>query len=567
MNAIAKIPKEDIKGYECRFATYVRSQTDDSDALIAKQYIWTKDGKRVPTVKVFEDFPMEFWVTKPGYQNHKDKKEAEEEGRLQRYQTTQRRKASAIARALGKPGLKSTVRMLSRSPYLYGADIHPSALLKKRYQETWKDCISPIATVAVGDIETDVNNPGNEIILISLTMGNRAFTAATKSWVEGVLNVEDKAHAAFEKYLGDVKKERNIEWEFVVCETPALCIDAWAKKAHEWKPDFLTFWNINYDVPKILDALYKEEIDPADVFSDPDIPKKFRYFRYKEGPAQKVTQDGTVIPLHPAERWHTVETPASFYMIDSMCLYCRIRIAAGKEPSYSLDAIMNKHVKRGKLGFTATDHIENKLEWHRVMQRDFKMEYIIYNVFDCIGTEMIDEKVKDLRSTFATLVGISDFSNFNSNPRKLVDDLHFVYRKKGQVICTTSDDMREELDKWVIGLDNHVTTLNTELMDYDEGVKLFHDLPHQTTHVFCHGADLDVAATYPTESIVFNISKKTTWMELVAIQGLTEAIRREVGINLSGGVSNAWEISTEIHNFPAPIQLLEHYEEQKRKTA
>lgn len=457
MGTALNIKEEDIKGYECRFSTYVKSHNGVDDALVAKQYIHTKSGERIPAVKVFRNFEMEFWVTKQGHQNHKDKKEWELESRLQRYTCTQLNKAKTIAKALGMPGLKSSVRMLARSPYLYGVDIHPSAILKKKYSEKWPDCIHPVATVAVGDIETDVVNGTEEIILITLSFRDKVFTAALKSWVENIPNLYEKAHETFEKYLGDVKKERNVNWEFMVCDTPAACINEWAKRAHEWKPDFVTFWNINYDVPKMLKALYKEEVDPADVFSDPDIPRDLRYFRYKEGAAQKVTQDGTVIPLHPAERWHTVETPASFYMIDSMCLYCRIRVAEGKEQGgYGLDNIMNKYLKRGKLHFTAADHITNKLEWHKVMQTQFKLEYIIYNVFDCIGTEMLDEATKDLRTTFATLIGWSDFGNFNSNPRKLVDDLHFVYRSKGGVIGSTSDDMKEELDKHVVGLDGWV---------------------------------------------------------------------------------------------------------------
>lgn len=563
---VSTIPKDQIVGFDCRFATYVKSTEDFDDALIAKQYTVLKDGTRIPSVKVFENYPVDFYVTKKGYQNHQEKKEAELVSRLDKYTTTQRKKPYAIAAALGKPGLKSSVRMLARSPYLYGSDIHPASLLKKRFRDKWPEAIGPIATVAVGDIETDVHGNG-DIILISLTMGNRAFTAVSRQWIQGVADPEKQARAAFDKYLGDVKLSRNIDWELKICETPGECVEAWAQRAHAWKPDFISFWNINYDMPRMILALQKEGIDPADVFSDPDIPKKYRYFNYREGKAQKVTQDGTVIPLHPAERWHIVETPASFYFIDSMCLYCRIRIAAGKEPSYGLDAIMNKHVKRGKLSFTATDHIDNKLEWHQVMQRDFKIEYIIYNVFDCIGTEMIDEKVKDIRSTFATLIGISDFGNFNSNPRKLVDDLHFVYEKKGMVIATTSDAMRIDLDNAVIGLNGHVTTLNTELMDYQAGVRVFADAPHIETKVFFHAADLDVAATYPREQIVFNISKATTWLELLAIQGLNEEIRREVGINISGGVANAWEISTEIHNFPTPAELLALYKKEKMPVA
>ena len=155
------IAEEDVLGYECRFATYVKSTENYDDALVAKQYTYTKDGRRIPGIKVFRNFKMEYWVTKKGYQNHKDKKEWEKETRLDRYTSTQRNKARAIAASLGMPGLKSSVRMLARSPYLYGADIHPSAILKKRYQDKWPDLVYPVASVAVGDIETDVISTGS----------------------------------------------------------------------------------------------------------------------------------------------------------------------------------------------------------------------------------------------------------------------------------------------------------------------------------------------------------------------------------------------------------------------
>lgn len=96
-------------------------------------------------------------------------------------------------------------------------------------------------------------------------------------------------------------------------------------------------------------------------------------------------------------------------------------------------------------------------------------------------------------------------------------------------------------------------------MDYNEGCKLIDELPMMPTHVFCHNSDLDVAATYPTEEVVYNISKETTWLELGAIQGFPDELRREVGTNISGGVANAVEHCMAVHGFPAPDQMLAMY--------
>ena len=61
--------------------------------------------------------------------------------------------------------------------------------------------------------------------------------------------------------------------------------------------------------------------------------------------------------------------------------------------------------------------------------------------------------------------------------------------------------------------------------------------------------------------MVFNISKETTWLEMVAIQGFSELQRREFGINISGGVSNAIELSMEAYGLPSPEELYRMYEE------
>jgi hypothetical protein len=65
---------------------------------------------------------------------------------------------------------------------------------------------------------------------------------------------------------------------------------------------------------------------------------------------------------------------------------------------------------------------------------------------------------------------------------------------------------------------------------------------------------LDVKATYPTEQITCNISKRTTSRELSAIVGFTERERRIIGLNLTGGVSNALEISNMVYKMPTLLE-------------
>lgn len=70
---------------------------------------------------------------------------------------------------------------------------------------------------------------------------------------------------------------------------------------------------------------------------------------------------------------------------------------------------------------------------------------------------------------------------------------------------------------------------------------------------------LDVAGTYPNEEIIFNISKETTAKEVCHIVGVSEALQRATGINLSGGYVNAVEIYTTVFKAPTFDQILAYY--------
>lgn len=64
-----------------------------------------------------------------------------------------------------------------------------------------------------------------------------------------------------------------------------------------------------------------------------------------------------------------------------------------------------------------------------------------------------------------------------------------------------------------------------------------------------------------------NISKETTYRELHLIRGLSEDDRRQVGINLSGSVSNAVEICVKVLQLPSLSQLGDIYMKHKEEQA
>ena len=557
-----KIDPKDIVGREVRHVSYVAESNYQSDLLVAKEYIHLKDGSRVPNLSMVKNFERKFWLSKPGRRTeHKDKLQWDSVNNLREYTTTQVEMSNKIHRASDGYGRDPGMFNHLKSPYLYGAGIKPQCLLKDNYMSTYPDHISPRSVLAVLDIETDVVHGTEEPILISLTCGSKIFTGVKRSFLNGIPETDEMNEKRIIKRLNELLEEyvatRDLTFEIFFADTAAeICAEA-MKRAHAWQPDFVAVWNLDFDLPKIKNALERSEYDLADVFSDPRVPYQYKNFKYIPGPSVKTTHTGRTTPIQIEGRWPVVDAPASFFWIDAMCLYARLRIASGREESYALDAVMNKHISRGKLKFSETDHL-SKLDWHIEMQKNHKIEYIAYNIFDCIGMELLDEKTGDIGYAFAGLCDRSDYPDFKSDPTQISDAMHFHCLKNGYVFGTSGGDMRDENDSFAVKPKGWIITLDAFLAQHI-GLDIIKGLPNHQTQLSIHCSDLDIEGTYPTVQETVNACKETTIREIVSIEGLTELGKREIGVNLSGGETNACSIAVKAYSVPDKNILLEQF--------
>lgn len=556
-----------ITGYECKNVCYMPSSTDGDDALFVKENIHYDDGTYEPNFRKIENYKRDVYIVKPGLRNYREKKIAEPLSRLQKYTCTQRKLSEQIVKALGLFGGRDMpLRRICRSPYVYGADITSATLVKRQYKQKYPHLVSP-NSLAVLDIETDVEHSDDNktIIAISMTYKKNAVLVATKKFLEGVVNVEERLEKLIEKYLGDVIERRGIKVDFKIVDTPGQAVQYVMAAAHRLQPDWMACWNINFDLPRLIAAVNDEGLDAGDVFCDPRVPKKYRNARYIEGQLSKLTSSGKHQSLAPHEQWHRFDVPSSFYWIDAMVVYAMIRKAKGNESSYKLEDVLNQNIDRGKLNFTEAEG-KHGLEWHYFMQTRYKLEYLVYNLFDSISVEMLDEKTNDLRLTLPELVDFGETHTFKSTPKQLADDLHFFCLEKGMVISTTSDQMLDELDEHVISREGWIITLPAHLLAED-GMCLFEDFPEIKSLAYKDVADLDVKSSYPYTEIFANVCRSTTLMEICEIKGITDEERRLVGINLTGGVTNAVEFCTTMYKLPQLDTLLDAYEQELKRVA
>lgn len=551
MTELPELPPH-VKAVECRFAVHCRpaDKYHPHDLHVIKERVHFQDGTSKPHLRLLYDFKRDYYIANKGARNHTQKKEWEHVSKLVRFESTQHQLRENVARSLGKPGFRGSMRDLSESPYLYGTDISSTAIIKQQYRDKW-DIQTPY-TVAVYDTETDVVYGTNEILMATISQKENVYTAIQKKFVAAYVDPIAQIKALAEEHLGPILKERNITLHIAIVDTEIDVVKATIAKAHEWKPDFLTFWNAIFDIRKIEEACARAGVNLADLFSDPSVPPEFRHYRLKEGPAKKVTQSGRVHNFKPAQRWHAVYAPASFYVVDSMCTYYYVRAGEPAEAHYSLNYLLKKKLGEtyGKLKFKEADHVSG-LEWHKLMQSKYPLHYVVYNIYDCVGVEMFDEKVKDVQMQLPMFAGATDFADFKSQPKRTVNELHFFVQKlkEPRILGTTGPEMRDDEDKLVTRTKGWITMLPSHLVD-DNGLRIISENPWLATNIRIHVGDLDVAASYPNGETVLNISKETTCKELVSIEGIPEYTQRMATINFSGGRTNAVEISCNLFNLP-----------------
>lgn len=559
MKQFKDIKPEEVVGLEPMNITYCPSKRGDSDLLVVKENVHLKDGTTVPNLRLVKDYKRPFWVTMPGARDHEDKLQWEHQDKLNKFECCQFELAARAHTGLGGFGQDRGLFNVLKSPYLYGANISSKALLRQDYRNKYPEAVSPKTKVAVLDTETDVLNGTGEIILSTVSFGSKVITTVLRSFL-GIKPEADERWREIilrrmDELLGNFIKERNITIEIVFGDTPGECVLGCLKAAHEWQPDLLAVWNMAFDIPKMVEALEKDKINPEDAFCDPRVPPEYRMFKWVPGPQTKTTHDGKVFPKNIEEKWPYVDCPAGFYWIDAMCLYAKLRTAGGKEESYALDSVLNRNVNLGKLKFKETDHL-SKVDWHVAMQRDYKLEYIAYGIFDCIGIEILDEKTGDMSAAFVPQADVTDWENFNSDPSKIADGMHFQCLRENHVVGTSSGDIRVEDDGFVVKPRGWIVTLAAYLAQ-DIGLNLIKELPHKQTMVTVHNADLDIEGTYPSIQDGFNACKETTVREIVNIEGLDETQKRSIGVNLSAGKVNACAIAELGYKAPDKLTLLD----------
>lgn len=556
------VEEKQVKSKECRFVTYVKPpEYGKPDLHVAKEIVYYTDGTSEPKINLIYNYKRPYWVVNKGARNFEQHKEWIDKKYLTEYKSTQANLIDNAAKSLGMPYFRGSLRMLQENPYLFGTDIKSTAIIKKAYQERYKDAPNTFYSTLMLDVETDVLYGTDEIIMLTIYYKGLCITYITEYCVKNFHDVQERVDALMKKYLGEYVNKFNIKSDLVVCADEITVLQKAFEKIHEIKPDFCAIWNLDFEINKFIMACARAMVDPKTIFSDPSIPREYQYFEYIQGPNQKVTASGKITPIPPAARWHTVYCPASFYFIDAMCVFKHVRIGKQERPSYSLDNILKEELKLGKLKFEEADGYE-RLKWHVFMQENYMLEYSIYNRFDCVSMDLLEEKNKDMSLFLPLYSGTSDYEDFKSQPRRIVDQLHWVALENDKVIGTTSKALKDKYSGLTYDMNGWISNLPASLIT-TQGMKIIEECPELETTIYTATGDLDVSASYPNGGICYNISKETTSKELIDIEGVPRDLYRIQNMLLTTGHVDAVEWCTNILGFPKLQDVINAYEQKQ----
>lgn len=560
--------QKQIKKREIRFSVHIPANHKRPDLHYIKEQITFEDGTTKPNTYLVKNFKRPVWVTKEAFRNYKEKKEFEAIEKLYCKETTQSDLNKVVANLLGQPQLMNSPDKIKNSPYVYGYDITSTSLIKLKSLMK-NDFIQSPYTVSAFDIET--NPLTGEIILASIAFGKKVHTSILAKFIRRVKTLDYTFKKVIETYL---PKYKDYEYTYTVCDDELSLLKDIFQVANSWAPDFLAIWNMDFDIPTILRRIKQNKGDPLMIICDQDVPYDYRICRYKEGIKKKVTASGVVKPINPSLQWHSLISTTKFYVIDAMCTYRQLRMAKQEEPSYKLDYILQKEIKSEKLKFKEADQYSGT-NWHIFMQENYPVEYIAYNIYDCIGMLELDEKTKDLSSVLPSFAGITDFGRFNSNPKKIVDALFLFGLERGKVIGTVgkivdNDEVTEynENDEFDDDDDDDVDIV-TKLRKYktldlkgwiqllpqnllmNDGLKCLEDFPNVVTNLRGLVVDLDSVSSYPSCTLVANVSKATCVNEIIKILGIDEKVFREENLSICLGESNLLEYFNVMFGLPS----------------
>lgn len=96
------------------------------------------------------------------------------------------------------------------------------------------------------------------------------------------------------------------------------------------------------------------------------------------------------------------------------------------------------------------------------------------------------------------------------------------------------------------------------------GLRVIKESPEIITNARAYVLDSDAVGAYPSSTRTCNVSKETTFREIIDVIGVPEETFRFQNINLLSGHTNAVEYCTTMFKFPTLTELSEIFDKENQ---
>ena len=530
---------------------YVNNGADD--AVIVKTSQLDENGNAIPGLDIIRNPKRPFWVTKQKYRTHQFKKEYESMEYLDQHIVYNKDLAKQVFKSINgyTPSGTPFLKKVCNSPYVYGATTDIEVLVKRAYMKKYGDKEPVPFTMGALDIETSVMDDSGNIILITVSHENKYYTAIHDAYfyknkdgdLPRVKATIDDAMTIINDSLGKYIKEYNLDIQLKVCPDEVEMIKWIWGCIHENKTDFVTIWNMDFDIPKIIEALRKKSVNIEDVMCHPEVPSELRKCHYHHD-----NRNREQVP-HYTELWHWLYCTGYTQITDALNLYSRLRKVKGYKESYTLNAILKEELDLEKLSLGEEGS-------HFIMQRDRFLDYIAYNIFDVIGVWLLEKKNTD-HQTMSILAGITPFNVYAFQTIVLSNHLYDYSLSRNKVPAAVGLSMKTQFTEMIKSKGG--TVLPPE-RSRNGGAKALIERPEFTTMLIPAASDFDFKSYYPSSQRMANISSETKAGTMMSING-SDADVQDYCSNVLNPKSNSVHLGHKYFGLPSYTDMIKEFQD------
>ena len=401
---------------------------------------------------------------------------------------------------------------IAKSPYIYGADVDIEDYHKTKFILENGDGLPETLNISMFDIETyiykfkeNINQKNTKAPINIVTYVNtktKMFYALVLKLpdIPVILEVEKDIESYLKEYvIQDFIDNPELSIKVIFYDDEPNLIISLFRLIHADKPDFCLAWNSNYDYLYIINRAIMLGLDPKDLFCHPDVPERYRQFKYVEDYDRINTDYSKKNKKHFSRYWDWVHAPGYTIYIDQMSLYSNLR-KRYMETSYSLKHISNKeNVNTQKL-----DLKSYKLTIKNAPFRNFKV-FLKYSILDTYLLYKIENKNQDLKMLLS-LAANTKLEHATNISFIIKNAFYHMFLKENKMIGNTIDyGVYESIDGAIVAdpllLDSYPIKID-----------------NRPTAIYKYVTDFDGKSEYPSLMIQFRIGKNTIFTRIVCIK-------------------------------------------------